>query len=102
MVGWDENAASIVLDAPADGYVFIDRSWWPGWQVSVDGVGVTPQRAWGGQLVPVPAGAHAVEERLVPWDAGLGALLSIGSLTIIGVWAWRRRTPGQMPGWSPA
>ena len=93
VTSWDEGSATILVDAPSDGYVFIDRSWWPGWQVSVDGAAVTPERAWGGQLIAVSAGAHTIEQRLVPWDAGLGFLIALGVALAICVWAWWRRTP---------
>jgi hypothetical protein len=87
---WDDATAVIDVNAPADGYVFIDRTWWPGWQVTVDGKSVTPARAWSGQLVAVTAGLHTIEEHLVPWDAFLGVLVSLVSLSAIGLWAWRR------------
>jgi hypothetical protein len=99
VASWDEGSATIQVNAPADGYVFIDRSWWPGWQVTVDGVGVAPMRAWGGQLVPVSDGAHTIEQHLTPWDAGLGALVSFGSLLVIAMWAWRRPQDSQGLAW---
>jgi hypothetical protein len=91
VASWDDGSAVIAVEAPADGYVFVDRSWWPGWLVSVDGAGVAPLRAWGGQLVPVAAGSHVIVARLRPWDAGLGALISVGTLLAVAAWAWRRR-----------
>ena len=75
------------VKAPADGYVFIDRAWWPGWQVSVDGVAVTPYRTWGGQLVPVSAGDRRIDQHLLPWDAILGAAITVGTLISIVVLA---------------
>jgi hypothetical protein len=88
---WDAGSASLQVNAPANGYVYIDRTWWPGWQVTVDGNSVAPMRAWGGQLVAVPAGAHTIEQRFVPWDAALGFLISFATVVTVGVWAWRRR-----------
>ncbi len=91
LTSWDTGSASIKVDAPAEGYVYIDRTWWPGWQLTVDGASVAPARVWGGQLVAVSAGTHAIEERFVPWDAGLGFLLTLATIVAVGVWAWRRR-----------
>jgi hypothetical protein len=62
--------------------------------VSVDGVGVSPLRAWGGQLVRVAAGQHQIEQRLIPWDAVLGMLVSIASLAVVvGLLRRGRRGP---------
>ena len=90
---WDEGSGTVQVNAPADGSV--DRTWWPSWQVSVDGAPVKPERTWGNQLVAVSAGARTIAQRFVPWDAGLGALISISSLLLIGVWSRRRRLHGQ-------
>ena len=52
----DDRGLRATVDAPADGWVWIDRAWWPGWTTSVDGQAVETLQALGGQLVPVPAG----------------------------------------------
>ena len=89
----DESGAGIIVNAPSDGYVFIDRSWYPAWQVTVDGQAVTPYRAWGGQLLPVAAGTHAIVEHFYPWDAAIGAAISGTALLVVatGFWIGRRR-----------
>jgi hypothetical protein len=97
VASWNEGSASIQVNALADGYVYIDRTWWPGWLSTVDGASVSSERVWGGQLVAVTAGAHTIEQHLVPWDAGLGALISFGSLLLIGGWGWRRRLRPKAP-----
>jgi hypothetical protein len=79
------------VDAPAAGWVWIDRAWWPGWTVQVDGASVTTLRAVGGQLVPVTAGPHVVEERLVPWDAFLGLGAGFAAVAAIGLLMFVRR-----------
>jgi hypothetical protein len=95
VTSWDEGSASVQVNAPADGYVYIDRTWWPSWQVTVDGTSVTPERVWGGQLVAVSAGAHTIEQHFVPWDAGLGLLITLATALVIGGWALRRRRNDQ-------
>ena len=90
---WSTTSARIALDAPSAGWVFIDRAWWPGWRVTVDGVPVTPARALAGQLVPVASGTHVVEATLVPGEAALG--FAAGALALAVAIAWtRRRAPG--------
>jgi hypothetical protein len=86
VLSWNAGSAEILVDAPASGFVFINRSWWPGWQVTLDGDPVTPYSALGGQLVPVSAGQHTVDEQMVPWDAAIGAVISGSSLLLIGAW----------------
>jgi hypothetical protein len=95
---WDAGSASLQVNAPADGYVYIDRTWWPGWQVTVDGASAAPMRVWGGQLVAVAAGAHTIEQRFVPWDAALGFLVTLATAVAVGVWAWRRPRSVASPG----
>ena len=83
------------IEAPADGWVWIDRAWWPAWRTSVDGAPVEAVRALGGQLVPVSAGRHAIEQALVPWDAAaglaLGAVAAVVALGWTGAIPWARR-----------
>jgi hypothetical protein len=88
-----------LIQAPSDGYLFIDRSWWPMWQTTVDSVPQPVYRVAGGQLVFVPAGRHVIGQTLIPWDA-LGGLL-VGLLVGIAVFLWARRAPRAMP-WLPA
>lgn len=80
---WTNTQGTIHVNAPEDGWLFIDRSWWPGWQVAIDGVDVRPVRALAGQLVPVPAGVHIIEQDLVLWDVGLGLAISIATLLFV-------------------
>lgn len=93
----DPGRGAFAVDAPVPGWVWIDRAWWPGWIVQVDGATVTPFRAAAGQLVPVASGRHVIEQRLVPWDAFLGLGAGILALVVAGIWllALRRRRAGE-------
>ena len=95
----DPGTLTVEVDAPAAGWLWIDRAWWPAWRTTVDGTPVDAARAAAGQLVPVPAGASVVRQTFVPWDALLG--LAIGVVATIGflIWAFgsRARRP-RLPG----
>jgi len=90
------------VDAPAEGWVYLDIAWWPAWRLAVDGKEIEPLRALGGMLVPVSAGSHEISADLAPWEAVLGA--GIGVLGLLGAAlmaaaGWRRsRRLGRPPG----
>ena len=82
----DPATLDVVIDAPAAGWLWIDRAWWPAWRTTVDGTPIDTARGMAGQLVPVPAGASVVRQTFLPWDAILG--LAIGVFAAIGSLAW--------------
>ena len=104
VVSWGTEADEFTVDAPADGYVWIDRAWWPGWQTTIDGRTVQPLQALAGQLVAVPAGHHDIRQSLVPWDAYLGLLAGLVAVSLAAAWValgrWTglrdRLVPGRM------
>ena len=82
------------IEAPADGYIWVDRAWWPAWSVTVDGRDVTPLRALGGQLLPVGPGRHEVALALRPWEALVGLAFGAVVTALAVAWAvspWARR-----------
>lgn len=85
------GSLTVEVDAPTDGYLWIDRAWWPAWRTEVESRGVEALRALGGQLVPVESGRHTVVQAFVPWEAALG--LGIGILGIAIAVVWVRRYP---------
>jgi len=77
--------------APEDGYLFVDRSWYPYWTVEVDGAPVPTYRLWSGTLVPISAGSHVVAERHEPRDVQIGATITILTLVLTGgLLTWSR------------
>ena len=84
-VSRDETGLNVTIDAPADGWVWIDRAWWPAWHTTVDGVGSSAARALGGQLVHVVAGRHLIRQWLLPWEALIGLVLGVAALAITGI-----------------
>ncbi|HSW43838.1 MAG TPA: hypothetical protein VLM76_15175, partial [Patescibacteria group bacterium] len=98
----DDASLEFAVSVETDGWVWVDRAWWPGWETTVDGAPVTTARALGGQLVPVAAGTRAVAQRFVPLEVPLGLL--VGGLTLAAALGWvalgrrRRIVPGAAPG----
>ncbi|MGH2450733.1 MAG: hypothetical protein ACRDGE_05595 [Candidatus Limnocylindria bacterium] len=88
---WTNNEVRLSVDAPVDGWVFLDRAWWPAWNTWIDGRSVTPQRALAGQLIRVPAGRHEIVQRLLPLEA-IGPLV-LGVALVAGGFAWALRPP---------
>ncbi len=92
---WDTTGASFTIDQPVDGWVWLDRAWYPSWRTTIDGQAVPTYRAMAGTLIRVPAGSHVIEQALVPWDSGLGLLAGIVAVAIAVAWCLlgRRRRP---------
>jgi hypothetical protein len=97
IASWDTSSDSFIVNAPAPGWIFVDRAWWPTWRTTVDGVETPAYRALGGQLVFVLPGTHLIQQRLVPWDAGLGLGIGLATLILAGAWA---DVPGRLR-WRP-
>jgi hypothetical protein len=81
----------VQVAAPSSGYVWIDRAWWPGWTVTVDGDRVRPLRALAGLLVPVGEGDHEIRLHLVPWDALIGLGAAVVATLLAASWVLRGR-----------
>ncbi len=111
----DEQAATVIVDAPAPAVVLIRNSWDRNWRATVDGVPAPVLHAdFFLQGIRVSAGHHVI--RLEYHDptvlAGLGiSVATLAGLLIASVWLRvRRRTPApregratpEAPGASPA
>lgn len=96
---WDTTGARFTIDQPVDGWVWLDRAWYPSWRTTIDGAAVPTYRAMAGTLIRVPAGSHVIEQALVPWDAGLGLLAGVVAVVIAVAWCLlgRRRRPPDRP-----
>ncbi len=89
----ETGSLTATIDAPADGWMWVDEAWWPGWITTVDGQRVETLRALGGTLIPISRGEHRVTMALVPWDALAG--LGLGLVAVFGALLWAgRRWPG--------
>jgi len=91
---WDTMGASMTIDQPVDGWVWLDRAWYPSLRVTIDVQTVATYRAMAGTLVRVPAGSHVIEESLVPIEVGVGLLAGIAAFAIAIAWVLlgRRRS----------
>lgn len=85
----------IRVEAESDGpaLLVVNDAAWPGWQATIDGVGVAVQRADGlVRAIPWPAGRHVLEMRYAPPELRLGQLVSLGAAIVFGIAAaWKPR-----------
>ena len=90
---WDTMGASMTIDQPVAGWVWLDRAWYPSWHVTIDGQTVPTYRAMAGTLIRVPAGSHVIEESLVPLEVGAGLLAGIAAFAVAVAWVLLGRRP---------
>ncbi len=78
------NALQLRVDMPAEGYLVLSETWYPGWQARVDGEHQTVWRAnYAFRALYLAAGPHRVELYFAPRSWMLGLMIS--SLTLISV-----------------
>jgi hypothetical protein len=72
----------LTVNAPAPGILILSDTYAPAWRATLDGAPVPIHRVNGlFRGVAVPAGAHEVVMRLMPWDLFLGA----GIVAVVGL-----------------
>jgi hypothetical protein len=71
VTSYTNSAFTVAVDAPAEGYLILSETWYPGWRATVNGV-ETPVEQVNGvfRAVRVPAGESVVEMRYWPWAYG--------------------------------
>jgi hypothetical protein len=84
------NRVEISVRASSDGWLVLSDVWYPGWQATIDGIGVPLERAnYLFQAVAVSAGDHLVQFSYRPGSFYLGAIISL--LAALGLlWAFRK------------
>jgi hypothetical protein len=89
---WAPNRVRLQAALPCTGMVILSDSFYPGWQVTVDG---QPARIWEayGVLrgVVVPAGSHVIEYRFRPTSVFAGLGLFAAGVLLTGILVARRR-----------
>ena len=86
------------------GYLFLGDTYYPGWNVYVDGQRVALYRADEAfRAVWVPAGGHQVSFRYEPGSLRLGLVISgLALLVVLGLAVWALRTKPAAPAAGPA
>jgi hypothetical protein len=83
---YEAQRVSVTTDTDKAGYLVLTDSWYPGWNVTVDGVPVPLRRAdLIFRAVLVPAGRHTVEFEYRPTSIMGGAAISLASLLASGI-----------------
>jgi hypothetical protein len=88
-IEWQPNR--IVVMALGPGRLVLAETTYPGWTATVDGdrVGIEPAAGFL-RSIELPAGAHIVVFRFIPWNAILGlTLTALTWLALVIMW-WRR------------
>jgi hypothetical protein len=75
------------LDQP--GTLIVKEHTWPGWRAWIDQAPATLRLDGEWLEIAVPPGQHVVELRYRPWDAALGAMLTVVGM-VLAVWLWRQ------------
>ena len=87
----------VSVDAPADGYLVVMDTYFPGWKAVVDGHPVEIRPAnWMGRAIPVTRGSHQVELRFQPASVRVGMFVTLAALAgcmAVGVSARRNPRP---------
>jgi hypothetical protein len=98
--GRSVSSLRFTIDAPADGYVVVNETWFPGWHATIDG---EPAPVLRGNVimraVPVSAGKHVVEMRFRPGYVLYPLALAFGAWLATLGWALRalRRARREAP-----
>jgi len=78
-----EAEVNLLVDAPASGYIFVNATHLPGWQVKVDGEPAKVYRAdYLFMAVPVNAGKHMIDMQYLPGSYRAGKWITLVSLLL--------------------
>jgi hypothetical protein len=79
----DEDLTRVIVDAPADGFIFLDDMYVPGWRAKVDGHEAKLYRAdYLFMAVQVGPGKHVIEVKYLPGGYRAGKWISFVSLVL--------------------
>jgi hypothetical protein len=88
IAGEDQRSLAVRVTAPADGFLLVADTFYPGWTASIDGRPAPLYRAnLAVRGVPVPSGAHDVRFTYEPPGLAQGALVSGVALSLLLLWA---------------
>jgi hypothetical protein len=87
ITGEDQRGLAVRVTAPADGFLLVADTFYPGWTASIDGRAAPIYRAnLAVRGVPVPAGTHDVRFAYEP--PGLAQGMRISAIALILLLAW--------------
>jgi hypothetical protein len=88
LVHEDQRLLALDVTAPADGFLLVADTYYPGWTATIDGR-VTPLYRANISVrgLQMPAGSHAVQLRYHPPGLALGAWISVSALGLLVAWA---------------
>ena len=87
ITGEDQRGLTVRVTAPADGFLLVADTFYPGWTVSIDGRAAPLYRAnIAVRGVPVPAGTHDVRFAYEPPGLAQGARISAVAFGLLLVW----------------
>jgi hypothetical protein len=87
IVDEDQRRLEVNVTAPADGYLLLADTYYPGWTAMVDGAPAALYRAnISVRGVPVPAGTHTVRFTYDPPGLVRGAQISIAAIAVLFLW----------------
>lgn len=92
IVEYQSNRVIIRTSSQEPGFLFLSDTYYPGWEVEIDGVKTKVYRAnYTFRAIELPAGEHLVEFVYRPTSFKVGALGSaLILITLIGYGVWRR------------
>ncbi|MDI6752263.1 MAG: YfhO family protein, partial [bacterium] len=86
IIKYEPNRVVIDVSAPADGFLFLSDTYYPGWRASIDGKKAKIYRAnYCFRAVKIPKGDHLIEMRFLPKSFVIGLAGSILSLIFITI-----------------
>ncbi len=94
------NAVTIRAASPADAWLILSDTYYPGWQASIDGQPTDIQLAnQSFRAVKFPAGTHQVEFRYAPTSVTIGAAITLfsGVVLVAGLALTLRRRTDETP-----
>jgi hypothetical protein len=84
----DSEHVVVSVDAPADGYLLLADTYYPGWTADVDGAPAPVIRAnLAARGVPVARGRHEVHFSYAPPGFGTGLWTSVAAILLLLAWA---------------
>lgn len=84
IVSDQEEKLEISIETESDGFLVVSDTYYPGWKVSVDGVGANIYRAnYKFRAVPIKTGSHKVVFSFEPTNWKIGLWISLGSVVVV-------------------